>query len=309
MTTESKADLSSRSHGPTGVKILKKLSRALGYDVKIWEAEKLVKTILCPKNCDSRKIEVEFIPESGKYGQWILKKADSKYSKFCGNCLLNVLKTHPNIDTVRFGQYHGYSASYAGLVLDRSHGATSDSEDRHKGYPRAYAVCDYDSNYRTRNVADCVQKYSTISPHCQINAFLSYRQQNRLAHAALRSRPVQGAITKLNQPGCAQVRFRIPPKTLGYSKEEMPFGCVWQNGKRGISDIQITEIYMELRHHLGKRGDPDAEVMVFIMYPLLKNIPELQNPRFFQKVKTGTPKYSKSEKSMPKLAKKPPRPK
>ncbi|XP_076392517.1 uncharacterized protein LOC143265258 [Megachile rotundata] len=153
-------------------------------------------------------------------------------------------------------RYNGTSPRAAGIILDRSQNALCDG-CRVTGHPRGHA-----SDKDATGPADSVENYSRTSGSMK-SGFLSKDDQNKVAHFALSHERSIRAMENLNRGGQSEA-VTLNRRELNI---DLPKMKEFVNGEPYTGEMDIIQVTLVMRHHLGKRDDPNADVFVHTIYP------------------------------------------
>ncbi|XP_012142533.2 uncharacterized protein LOC105662686 [Megachile rotundata] len=161
-----------------------------------------------------------------------------------------------NLQNAASAKYSGVSANSAGAVLDHSQNAMCDSCNA-PGHPRGHA-----SDPTQQGPLDSVENYSRTTKSRK-SGFLNRYDQNVVAHFILRSQRSQRAMAILNRgESSASLTFSVGELQINF-----PMMKEWNMGLPYTDEMPTNHVVIVLRHHQGKRGDPNAEVFVQTIYP------------------------------------------
>lgn len=153
-------------------------------------------------------------------------------------------------------RYNGTSPKAAGTLLDESQNVLCDG-CREVGHPRGHA-----SDKDATGPIDSVENYSRTTGSRK-SGFLSKNDQNLVAHYALSHEHAQQAMNSLNN-GEFSLAITLLGKELSIALPKMK---EFINGEAFTGELSIIRVTLVLRHHLGKRNDPNANVFVHTIYP------------------------------------------
>ncbi|XP_034186535.1 uncharacterized protein LOC117607218 [Osmia lignaria lignaria] len=282
-----------KNYGPTNVMHIKALANITGKPIRIFTSDgNLYQTINCNRN-DRKMIQCDAIDiEYHKEKHWTLlgNKDPAEIEKDLNACLFVVIaaQTGKNSTDLRNStidyltnnanylieeidkissddnallmiggaRYNGTSPRAAGIILDDSQNVLCDG-CREVGHPRGHA-----SDKDATGPIDSVENYSRTTGSRK-SGFLSRNDQNLVAHYALCHESAQQAMNSLNNG-----EFSLAITLLG---KELPTALPkmkeFVNGEAFTGELSIIRVTVVLRHHQGKRNDPDANVFVHTIYP------------------------------------------
>ncbi|XP_043276568.1 uncharacterized protein [Venturia canescens] len=127
------------------------------------------------------------------------------------------------------------------------------------GHPRGHA-----SHPAATGPTESVENYSRGSWK---SGFLSRQDQDAVGHLVLQSQQAQSAMDKLNA-GSENIAIRVDSSEL--EPGALPEAAEWVDGQPTGPTRAFRQLVMVLRHHAGKKNDPDADVFVHTFYPVVK---------------------------------------
>lgn len=156
-------------------------------------------------------------------------------------------------------RYCGTSPRDAKIILNNSENKKSHGfEHRVSAHSRGHAV--HPSGF---SIVD----YSQTEPK---TAFQSRDDQDYITHLALSTSMAQNAMNKLNE-GSFTEAVTISSVNLRNSRR-LPKVVIYDKGSL-VQEVDMTEVVLVLRHHIGQYRNPNADVLVHTCYPAM---PEFQ---------------------------------
>nr|XP_003704117.1 PREDICTED: uncharacterized protein LOC100880940 [Megachile rotundata] len=155
-------------------------------------------------------------------------------------------------------RYVGKSAAAAGKYIDKSQNAQCEG-CMELGHPRAHA-----SDPDATGPRDSVERYSESTGQPK-SGFLSKDDQNLVAHHALSHNMSQDAMKLLNK-GKYTMNVTLANNEFPIALPKMK---VFYNGKPSNKAHDIGHVVLVLKNYEGKRGNKDADVFIYTMYPMI----------------------------------------
>ncbi|XP_031843528.2 uncharacterized protein LOC116431789 [Nomia melanderi] len=292
-----------KNYGPAGLIHMEALSNVIGKPIRIWRSSHCFYKTINGKHVDKKAmpVDVEFHDYKSTYrqiGHWTLvgNKDPINNKTDLNGCLFSVIADQTencpidmrtntvgqmanNVNTLidridvilsSYGKdeptlmiggarYHGISPREAAIILNNSQNVYCDGCSQ-LGHPRGHV-----SDKLATGPLDSVENYSRSSGGMK-SGFLSYTDQNNVAHFALSHRSAQKAMETLNQ-GYMNATVTLHVRDLQIAGCDLPQMKEWCNGKECSYALDIAQVTLVLRHHQGKRSDPDADVFVHTFYP------------------------------------------